>query len=333
MRAILGRPGLTGQRRRAEPSRESPARSAASAPPEVAEPAQKLATDVIKLGIDDPSWPLYSPTSVAKAAELNRFGFDRVTAIITGRGPLTALDAVKEWKSRGGTRFARSTSRRSRGSDAAGGPPAAECRRSRPGSPGTSAACARSRCSTAGARAPVRRRAMARRVRPSTANQAKMSPTTAASASSTRRPAGVARPDRIRPVAEGAPAPGQEPVGYASSVHQGGRRWARTVRLCETPIATPQPPRARGAGTGRPPHGPAARSARPRVPAALSATRPGGPQARGGAGGGRTGYGFPALLLVDRVDVPRTLTAVGSRPVRSVATSDQGRRPPPRPAG
>src|SRR3712207_4100807 len=29
--------------------------------PEVAETAQKLATEVIKLGTDDPSWPLYSP--------------------------------------------------------------------------------------------------------------------------------------------------------------------------------------------------------------------------------------------------------------------------------
>jgi putative aldouronate transport system substrate-binding protein len=71
--------------------------------PEVAAPAQQLAYEVIKLGIDDPSWPLYSPTNVAKAAELNQFGFDRVSAVITGREPLSALDdAIKEWKSRGG---------------------------------------------------------------------------------------------------------------------------------------------------------------------------------------------------------------------------------------
>jgi putative aldouronate transport system substrate-binding protein len=71
--------------------------------PEVAETAQKLAHEVIKLGTDDPSWPLYSPTNVAKAAELNQFGFDRVTAIVTGREPLSALDAaIAEWKSRGG---------------------------------------------------------------------------------------------------------------------------------------------------------------------------------------------------------------------------------------
>ena len=40
---------------------------------------------------------------MSKAAELNQFGFDSVTAIITGRQPLSAFDdAIKEWKSRGG---------------------------------------------------------------------------------------------------------------------------------------------------------------------------------------------------------------------------------------
>jgi putative aldouronate transport system substrate-binding protein len=76
--------------------------------PEVAETAQKLAYEVIKLGIDDPAWPLYSPTNVSKAAELNQFGFDRATAIITGREPLSALDAaIRDWKSRGGDQIRR----------------------------------------------------------------------------------------------------------------------------------------------------------------------------------------------------------------------------------
>jgi len=71
--------------------------------PDVAPTAQQLAAQIIKIGIDDPSWPLYSPTNVSKAAELNQFGFDSVTAIITGRQPLSAFDdAIKEWKSRGG---------------------------------------------------------------------------------------------------------------------------------------------------------------------------------------------------------------------------------------
>ena len=71
--------------------------------PGAVEPAQKLATEIIKSGIDDPSWPLYSPTNVSKLAELRQYGFDRVTSIVTGREPLSALDdLVKEWRSRGG---------------------------------------------------------------------------------------------------------------------------------------------------------------------------------------------------------------------------------------
>ena len=39
----------------------------------------------------------------ARVAELNQFGFDRATAIITGREPFSALDAaIRDWKSRGG---------------------------------------------------------------------------------------------------------------------------------------------------------------------------------------------------------------------------------------
>ncbi len=71
--------------------------------PGAAEYGQKLATEIIKIGQNDPSWPLYSATNVAKASELNQFGFDSMTAIITGRQPLSALDAaIAGWKSRGG---------------------------------------------------------------------------------------------------------------------------------------------------------------------------------------------------------------------------------------
>ena len=71
--------------------------------PGAVEPAQKLAHEIIKIGIDDPTWPLYSQTNVSKLAELRQFAFDRVTEVVTGRAPLTALDdMVKEWKSRGG---------------------------------------------------------------------------------------------------------------------------------------------------------------------------------------------------------------------------------------
>jgi len=40
---------------------------------------------------------------VVKQAELNAFGQDRASAIVTGREPATALDqAIKDWRSRGG---------------------------------------------------------------------------------------------------------------------------------------------------------------------------------------------------------------------------------------
>lgn len=71
--------------------------------PGAAQSALEMATKIMKIGIDDPSWRAYSQTNVAKAAELNQFGFDRVTAMITGREPLTALtQAIADWKSRGG---------------------------------------------------------------------------------------------------------------------------------------------------------------------------------------------------------------------------------------
>ena len=73
------------------------------AAPDAVAPAQQMAYEIMKIGIDDPSWPLYSATSVSKTPELNQFGFDSMTPIVTGRSPLTALDdAIKEWKSRGG---------------------------------------------------------------------------------------------------------------------------------------------------------------------------------------------------------------------------------------
>jgi hypothetical protein len=40
--------------------------------PDAVAPAQKLAAEIIKIGIDDPSWPLYAPTNVAKLAELRQ---------------------------------------------------------------------------------------------------------------------------------------------------------------------------------------------------------------------------------------------------------------------
>ncbi len=71
--------------------------------PGAAEYAQNLSAQIIKIGLNDPSWPLYSATNVAKASELNQFGYDTVSAIITGQQPLSSLDdAISQWKSRGG---------------------------------------------------------------------------------------------------------------------------------------------------------------------------------------------------------------------------------------
>ena len=64
---------------------------------------QTAAAQIAATGIDNPALTLFSPTNAAKSAELNQLGTDRITAIVTGRDPLTALDQyIKDWKSRGG---------------------------------------------------------------------------------------------------------------------------------------------------------------------------------------------------------------------------------------
>ncbi len=71
--------------------------------PGEAEYAQNLAKEMLAVGVENPTLTLYSPTNTAKATELNQLGRDRITAIVTGREPLGALDGyVKEWRSRGG---------------------------------------------------------------------------------------------------------------------------------------------------------------------------------------------------------------------------------------
>lgn len=64
---------------------------------------QSAATRIAALGIDNPTLTAFSPTNASKSVELNQLGADRVTAIITGRDPLAALDTyIKDWKARGG---------------------------------------------------------------------------------------------------------------------------------------------------------------------------------------------------------------------------------------
>jgi putative aldouronate transport system substrate-binding protein len=71
--------------------------------PGLAERIQDQALEAMAVGIDDPTLGLYSEASVSNASTLEELGTDRVTAIITGREPLEALnDAVQEWRNRGG---------------------------------------------------------------------------------------------------------------------------------------------------------------------------------------------------------------------------------------
>jgi putative aldouronate transport system substrate-binding protein len=68
-----------------------------------AEYMQRLVRDLLAIGIDNPTLGLYSATGVAKGAELGQLRTDRLTAMVTGREPLSALDGwIKEWRSRGG---------------------------------------------------------------------------------------------------------------------------------------------------------------------------------------------------------------------------------------
>jgi putative aldouronate transport system substrate-binding protein len=71
--------------------------------PGEAQDVQQLQKNLLELAVDDPALGLYSPTAVTKRGELNQLVSDRVTAVITGREPASALDEmVKDWRGRGG---------------------------------------------------------------------------------------------------------------------------------------------------------------------------------------------------------------------------------------
>jgi putative aldouronate transport system substrate-binding protein len=76
--------------------------------PEHAEEAQRLATQAMQQGINDPTWGLYSAANVAKGSELNQLVRDRTGSLVTGREPLTGLDDfIAQWRSRGGDEIRR----------------------------------------------------------------------------------------------------------------------------------------------------------------------------------------------------------------------------------
>ncbi|HWK80211.1 MAG TPA: hypothetical protein VNP95_05570 [Thermomicrobiales bacterium] len=65
--------------------------------------AQALNERMATIAITNPTAGLISATNIEKAGELNQLGTDRVTAIVTGRADLSALDDyISEWKQGGG---------------------------------------------------------------------------------------------------------------------------------------------------------------------------------------------------------------------------------------
>ena len=71
--------------------------------PGEAEYAQQLAVEILSAGIDNPVLGLYSPTNAEAGAELDQLQTDRISAIVSGRDDLAALDDfIADWRSRGG---------------------------------------------------------------------------------------------------------------------------------------------------------------------------------------------------------------------------------------
>jgi hypothetical protein len=71
--------------------------------PDDARLMQQWCEDQLQFPVDNPTYGLYSPTQIAKGAELQTLHTDRTIAMITGREPLSTFDAfVNDWRSRGG---------------------------------------------------------------------------------------------------------------------------------------------------------------------------------------------------------------------------------------
>ena len=71
--------------------------------PEDARLLQQWCKDQLAFGIENPTYGLYSPTAIARNAELQTLTNDRMVGFITGREPLSAFDGfVNDWRSRAG---------------------------------------------------------------------------------------------------------------------------------------------------------------------------------------------------------------------------------------
>lgn len=76
--------------------------------PELGLRIHKMLEDLISLGIDDPTLNAFSPTAAERAGELSQLVRDRISAIITGRDPMEAMDQfIADWRSRGGDEIRR----------------------------------------------------------------------------------------------------------------------------------------------------------------------------------------------------------------------------------
>jgi putative aldouronate transport system substrate-binding protein len=64
---------------------------------------QGLVRDLLAVGVDNPTWALYSPTNAEQGGVLRQLVNDAQAAVIAGREPLEALDRmVADWRGRGG---------------------------------------------------------------------------------------------------------------------------------------------------------------------------------------------------------------------------------------
>lgn len=71
--------------------------------PELGLEVQRVLKDAATVGIDDPTLVLFSQTNVDQGPTLSQLGTDSITAIVTGREPIDALDAaIEAWRSQGG---------------------------------------------------------------------------------------------------------------------------------------------------------------------------------------------------------------------------------------
>jgi putative aldouronate transport system substrate-binding protein len=71
--------------------------------PELGLDVQRVLIEAAEVGIDDPTAVLFSQTNVDQGPTLSQLGGDSITAIVTGREPLDALDAaIESWRSQGG---------------------------------------------------------------------------------------------------------------------------------------------------------------------------------------------------------------------------------------